>query len=75
MKPKQFISSKAESTYEEAKVVILPIPYEKTTTYRQDCQNAPEAIITASHQLEAYDIELKIRSLSKYGYFYCRSDR
>ena len=58
MNPKQFIGSEAESTYEEAKVVILPIPYEKTTTYRRGCQNAPEAIITASEQLEAYDIEL-----------------
>ncbi|HEY9767089.1 MAG TPA: agmatinase [Coleofasciculaceae cyanobacterium] len=55
---KQFIGSEAQSTYAAAKVVILPIPYEKTTTYRQGCQNGPEAIITASDQLEAYDIEL-----------------
>lgn len=56
---KQFIGSEAQSTYKAAKVVILPIPYEKTTTYRQGCQNGPEAIITASDQLEAYDIELE----------------
>ncbi|MGF1590248.1 MAG: agmatinase [Pleurocapsa sp.] len=56
---KQFIGSEAQSTYAAAKVVILPIPYEKTTTYRQGCQNGPEAIITASDQLEAYDIELE----------------
>ncbi len=55
---KQFIGSEAHSNYEAAPVVILPIPYEKTTTYRQGCQNGPEAIITASDQLEAYDIEL-----------------
>ena len=59
MIPKQFIGSEAQTTYERAKVVILPIPYEKTTTYRQGCQNGPEAIITASDQLEAYDIELE----------------
>ena len=59
MIPKQFIGSEAQTTYEDAKVVILPIPYEKTTTYRKGCQNGPEAIITASDQLEAYDIELE----------------
>ena len=59
MIPKQFIGSEAQTTYEQAKVVILPIPYEKTTTYRKGCQNGPEAIITASDQLEAYDIELE----------------
>ena len=59
MTPKQFIGSEAQTTYEQAKVVILPIPYEKTTTYRKGCQNGPEAIITASDQLEAYDIELE----------------
>ena len=59
MIPKQFISSEAQTTYKQAKVVILPIPYEKTTTYRKGCQNGPEAIITASDQLEAYDIELE----------------
>ena len=56
---KQFIGSEAQTTYQQAKAVILPIPYEKTTTYRQGCQNGPEAIITASDQLEAYDIELE----------------
>ena len=59
MSPKQFIGSEAQTTYEQAKVVILPVPYEKTTTYRKGCQNGPEAIITASDQLEAYDIELE----------------
>ena len=59
MIPKQFIGSEAQTTYERAKVVILPIPYEKTTTYRKGCQNGPEAILTASDQLEAYDIELE----------------
>ena len=56
---KQFIGSEAQTTYEQAKVVILPIPFEKTTTYRQGCQNGPDAILTASDQLEAYDIELE----------------
>ena len=69
MNPKQFIGSEANSTYAEAKVVILPIPYEKTTTYRQGCQNAPEAIITASDQLEAYDIELGLEVCQQTGIY------
>lgn len=56
---KQFLSSEAQTTYVEAKTVILPIPYEKTTTYRQGCQNGPTAILEASDQLEAYDEELE----------------
>lgn len=59
MIPKQFIGSEAQTSYEQAQVVIVPVPYEKTTTYRRGCQNGPEAIITASDQLEAYDIELE----------------
>lgn len=55
----QFIGSEAQTTYQQAKVIVLPIPYEKTTTYRQGCQNGPAAIVTASQQLEAYDLELK----------------
>jgi len=59
MIPKQFIGSEAQTTYEKAKVVILPIPYEKTTTYRQGCQYGAAAIIEASDQLEAYDIDFE----------------
>ncbi len=57
--PQQFISSETQSTYAEAKVVILPIPYEATTTYRKGCEHGPNAILEASDQLEAYDNELQ----------------
>jgi agmatinase len=43
------------SDYASARVVILPIPYEKTTTYGRGCSKGPEAIIAASCQLEYYD--------------------
>lgn len=59
MFPKQFIGSEAQTTYEESEVIILPIPFEKTTTYRKGCQYGAAAIIEASDQLEAYDIELE----------------
>jgi agmatinase len=55
---KQFLSSEATTDYLEAKAVILPIPYEKTTTYRKGCEHGALAIIEASDQLEAYDDEL-----------------
>ena len=69
MNPKQFIGSEAQTTYQQAKAVILPIPYEKTTTYRKGCQNGAEAIITASDQLEAYDIELETEICHSTGIF------
>ncbi len=69
MTTKQFIGSEAQTTYKEAKVVILPIPYEKTTTYRKGCQNGAAAIIKASDQLEAYDIELKKEVCHEVGIF------
>ncbi len=53
-----FLGSEVLCTYEDADVVILPIPYEATTTYRKGCENGPEALLTASHQLECYDDEL-----------------
>ena len=56
---KQFIGSEAQTTYQESKVVILPVPFERTTTYRKGCQYGATAIIEASQQLEAYDIELE----------------
>jgi agmatinase len=69
MIPKQFIGSEAQTTYEQSKVVILPIPYETTTTYRKGCQNGPAAIIKASDQLEAYDIELEQEICQETGIF------
>ncbi|MBZ8180625.1 agmatinase [Oscillatoria salina] len=54
-----FIGSEVEQPYETAQVVILPIPYERTTTYRQGCKNGPAALLAASDQLEYYDEELE----------------
>lgn len=54
-----FLGTDVSTTYEKAKVVILPVPYEATTTYRQGCQHGPEAILAASQQVEYYDDELE----------------
>lgn len=66
---KQFIASEAQATYAAAKTVILPIPYEKTTTYRQGCQHGPHAILEASDQLEAYDEEIEVQTCLKTGIY------
>lgn len=53
-----FLGSEIVPDYDTAKVVILPIPYEATTTYRRGCENGPAQLLEASHQLECYDEEL-----------------
>ena len=41
----------------EARVCILPIPYESTTTYRGGTRSGPAAIVDASRYVETYDEE------------------
>ena len=53
-----FLGSDVAADYDAARVVILPIPYEATTTYRRGCENGPDAILEASQQVEYYDEEL-----------------
>ena len=65
----QFLGSEAIATYATAKAVILPIPYEATTTYRKGCETGPAAVITASQQLEAYDEELKRETCLEVGIY------
>jgi agmatinase len=53
-----FLGSEFATVSASARVVILPIPYEATTTYRRGCENGPAAILDASQQVEVYDDEL-----------------
>jgi len=41
----------------DAEAVILPVPYEATTTYGSGTRQAPEAILAASRQVELWDEE------------------
>ncbi|MGC8715070.1 MAG: agmatinase [Leptodesmis sp.] len=50
-----FLGPDVAADYDTARVVILPIPYEATTTYRRGCENGPAAILDASQQVEYYD--------------------
>jgi len=41
----------------QSKVVILPVPFDLTTTYMKGSDRGPAALIEASRNLEVYDIE------------------
>ncbi len=47
-----------DSAFERSQVVILPIPYEQTTTYGTGTKEGPHALIAASRHMELYDEEL-----------------
>ncbi len=45
------------ASLDSSKVVILPIPFDKTTTYTQGTDLGPAALIEASRNMEMYDVE------------------
>src|SRR3989339_2107485 len=47
------------SSYKNSKFVIIPVPYEATTSYGQGTKNGPAAILKASQYVENFDEELK----------------
>lgn len=47
-----------EIDVDAAEAVILPVPYEATTTFGQGTRQGPAAIIRASQQIELFDREL-----------------
>jgi agmatinase len=47
------------SDFESADVVILPVPYESTTSYGGGTGSGPRAILEASRYIELYDQELR----------------
>ena len=45
------------STPEESAVIVLPVPFDATTSYGGGAANAPEAILAASHQVDLFDLQ------------------
>jgi agmatinase len=43
--------------YNESDIIILPVPYDKTSTWMRGADKGPDAILAASVNLEFYDIE------------------
>lgn len=52
-----------DACYEKAKAVIIPVPYDSTTSYRAGTREGPVAILMASRQVELYDIDLQCEPL------------
>ena len=48
----------AWSAFDRSRVVILPIPYEQTTSFGKGTASGPASVIDASAQVELYDEEL-----------------
>jgi agmatinase len=44
------------AAYDRARAVILPVPYDSTTTARAGARDGPAAIIAASEDMELYDV-------------------
>ena len=50
-------SSVESFSYDDSKIVILPVPFDITSTWIKGADKGPKAIIEASPNLEFYDIE------------------
>ncbi|WP_378178569.1 agmatinase [Aquimarina sp. SS2-1] len=45
------------ASYEKSKVVLIPVPYDGTSTWGKGADKGPEAFLHASENMELYDIE------------------
>lgn len=45
--------------YKNSKIVVLPVPYDSTVSYRTGCRQGPRAIINSINNLEYFDLELE----------------
>jgi agmatinase len=43
--------------YRDSRIIILPVPYDETSTWMKGSDKGPEAILEASVNLEFYDVE------------------
>lgn len=47
----------AHSSWEGARVAVLPVPYDGTSTYQKGADLGPAALLAASQQVELYDMQ------------------
>lgn len=55
---------KTVEAFNRSRVVILPVPYDGTTTYQSGTREGPRAVIMASRELEPFDEEICIEPYS-----------
>jgi len=46
-----------EAAWESARVAVLPVPYDGTSTYQKGADQGPRALLAASAQVEFYDMQ------------------
>ena len=63
-----FLDTPASVSHEDARVALIPVPYDGTTSYKSGARAGPRAVINASKQLEEWDIELR-RDVSQVGIY------
>ena len=63
-----FLDTPSSLTLDDSNVVIVPVPYDSTTSFKTGARHGPRAAITASKQLEEWDIELE-RDVSTVGIY------
>jgi agmatinase len=56
-----------DSDAERARVVVMPVPYDVTTSYRGGTREGPRAILEASAQVELYDREFGFEPALEWG--------
>ena len=52
--------SPEQSALESARLILIPVPYDSTTSFRGGARDGPESIISASYALEDYDPEFEL---------------
>ncbi len=49
-----------QSSLQTARVVLIPVPYDSSTSYRGGARDGPAGMIAASAEMEDYDLELDL---------------
>lgn len=58
MKTKTYAGISAEySKLDQSKIVLIPVPYDGTSTWQKGADKGPDAFLSASENMELYDIE------------------
>ncbi|HPF03859.1 MAG TPA: agmatinase [Bacteroidales bacterium] len=58
-KPMNFGGDEVVYNYDDSRIIIVPVPYDATSTWIKGADKGPEAIMEASVNLEFYDIETR----------------
>jgi len=66
--PKTFAGLSGQ-TYKNSQAVVLPVPYDRTSSFGKGADKGPQALIDTSPQMELYDREFDCETYEKYGIF------